>query len=304
MTSQRRTVAWAAAGGAAGALILMAAAMMIRPPRGFPLPALQTPATAPPATVPATGSPVQAPPAAATFTPIPTLDGPANLEFTAGSESTSTVDSAVATIAAGGLQYSGPLSHAQQVALFRASVGFERTTVAESIQESKAINGAGYGDPSNVCGPLAIAILRAAQLVPPQTVPHDFWPLDPRTPTDKEKLAQVFPTDGYDHLAVSTAINAVDWTATPLEPGDFVFIWHGSGGNFDHMLVVNRVDPQQRAYAVTNFGTTAGYIIAETMLYDPADPSAGIFHEWTKEKNAILGSTGFGGYEIWRLHGE
>ena len=218
--------------------------------------------------------------------------------------STPTPDAGIATIAAGGLEYFGPLSHAQQVALFRASLGYARTTVAESIAESKAINGAGYGDPSNVCGPLAIAILRAAQLVPAETVPHDFWLLDPRTPTDKEKLAQVFPADRYDHITVSTAINAVDWNATPLEPGDFVFIWHGSGGNFDHMLVVNRVDRQRRAYAVTNFGTAAGYIIAETMLYDPTDASAGIFHEWTKEKDAILGSTGFGGYEIWRLHGE
>jgi hypothetical protein len=114
----------------------------------------------------------------------------------------------------------------------------------------------------------------------------------------------VFPADLYNHLTIATPINTVDWDAAPLEPGDFVFIWHGTGGNFDHMLVVNRVDRQGRAYSVTNFGTSDGYIIAETMLYDPADPSAGIFHEWTKEKDAILGSTGFGGYEIWRLRGD
>ncbi len=103
---------------------------------------------------------------------------------------------------------------------------------------------------------------------------------------------------------VLTPLNKVDWEATPLETGDFVFIWHGSGGNFDHMLVVSRVDSQGRAYAVTNFGTSEGYIIAETMLYDPHDPTAGIFHTWTRERDAILGSTGFGGYEVWRLRGQ
>jgi hypothetical protein len=67
------------------------------------------------------------------------------------------------------------------------------------------------------------------------------------------------------------------------------------------MLVVNRVDKDLRAYAVTNYGTAEGYVIAEALLYDPADPNAGLFHTWTKERQAILGATGFGGYELWRL---
>jgi hypothetical protein len=41
-------------------------------------------------------------------------------------------------------------------------------------------------------------------------------------------------------------------------------------------------------------------MIAETMLYDPLDPTGGIFHAWTKDRDQILGSTGFGGFEIWR----
>jgi hypothetical protein len=67
------------------------------------------------------------------------------------------------------------------------------------------------------------------------------------------------------------------------------------------MLVVNRVDGLGRAYAVTNFGTTDGYIIDEVMLYDPTDPDAGMFRVWTEKQNALLGSTGFGGFEVWRL---
>jgi len=37
------------------------------------------------------------------------------------------------------------------------------------------------------------------------------------------------------------------------------------------------------------------------MLYDPADPHAGIFSTWTRQQFATLGSTGFAGFEVWRL---
>ena len=67
------------------------------------------------------------------------------------------------------------------------------------------------------------------------------------------------------------------------------------------MLVVNRVDSQGRAYSVTNYNTEEGFVINEVMLYDPNDPSAGIFAQWTKREKQLLGSTGFAGYEVWRL---
>jgi hypothetical protein len=66
------------------------------------------------------------------------------------------------------------------------------------------------------------------------------------------------------------------------------------------MLVVTRVDSNLNTYSVTNYGTPQGFVIAETMLYNPSDPKAGIFHTWTQERDAILGSTGFGGFELWR----
>jgi hypothetical protein len=71
-------------------------------------------------------------------------------------------------------------------------------------------------------------------------------------------------------------------------------------GNFDHMLVVNRVDANGRAYAVTNYHTAEGFIIAEALLYDPHTPGVGLFYEWTKKEFAASGSTGFGGFELWR----
>lgn len=214
---------------------------------------------------------------------------------------TLTPDPVIVAISAGRLIYTGPLSYAQQAHLYAASLKYIQSTVRGSILESKAINGVGYGDPSNICGPLAIAILRDAGLIAPLTNPHDFWLLDPTVAEDQRKLERVFPPLQFERIRVLTPINKVDWKRDPLVPGDFLFIWHGSGGNFDHMLVVNRVDRYGRAFAVTNFGTPDGFLIAETMLYDPNDSDQGSFHIWTQERDAILGSTGFGGFELWRL---
>lgn len=158
----------------------------------------------------------------------------------------------------------------------------------------------GYGDPTNICGPLAIAILRDAGLMNPDIVPHDFWLLNPLATTDHILLTRAFPTDRYEYSRTLVPLNKINWHEAPLLPGDFLFIWHGSGGNFDHMLVVNRIDANLRAYAVTNYGTPDGYIIGEALLYDPSDPAMGLFRQWTKERDAILGSTGFGGFELWR----
>lgn len=242
---------------------------------------------------------IPSPSATATFTPLPTSTTvilPSTTPFP-----TQTPDPILAAINTGKMIFTGPLTNDQQVRLYAASLTYVQTTVKDSIRESKAINGVGYGDPSNICGPLALAIMRDAGLVPSETDPHDFWLLDPNATDDARRLEQIFPPLQYERSRVLTPINKVDWSESPLEPGDFLFIWHGSGGNFDHMLVVSRVDKDHRAYAVTNFGTPEGYLIAETMLYDPKDPAQGIFHTWTKERDAILGSTGFGGYDLWRL---
>lgn len=67
------------------------------------------------------------------------------------------------------------------------------------------------------------------------------------------------------------------------------------------MLIVTRVDYQGRAYSVTNHDTEEGFIIDEVMLYDPRDPSVGIFAQWTRREKQVLGSTGFAGFEVWRL---
>ena len=233
----------------------------------------------------------------ATFTATPTLIPPTE---TLVPSATATPEPVQALINAGGLMFTGPLSSYQQIDLYKAAMYYARTTVEDSKRVGVEVNGAGYGDPSNICGPLAVAILRDAGLLPANTVPHDFWLLNPLAATDAARLTRTFPPTYYSYTRVLTPINKIDWRASPLMPGDFLFLWHGSGGNFDHMLVVSRVDNMGRAYAVTNYGTPDGFIINEAMLYDPDDGTVGLFHQWTQEQDAILGSTGFGGFELWR----
>lgn len=254
-----------------------------------------------PSSTPVPPSPTPTPSSTPTFTPIPTLIVPTLNTTVVASTPTETPDPILSTIEAGGLIFSGPLSNAQQIALYRASLNYVQPTVKDSLRAAKEINGVGYGDPSNICGPLAIAILRDAGLIATDTIPHDFWLLNPIIPEDRKILDRTFPPDRYLYTKSTIPLNKMDWRTSPLQPGDFLFIWHGSWGNFDHILVVNRVDSNLRTYAVTNYGTPDGYIIAETMLYDPNDAHAGIFHTWTQERDAILGSTGFGGFELWRL---
>ncbi len=256
--------------------------------------------TPPPPTKTATASSTPTTPPTATFTPTPTLLNALSGTLSGSASPSPTPDAVQSMINTGGLIFVGALSNPEQVALYRSSLGYIRTSTEDSRALSKEINGVGYGDPTNICGPLAIAILRDAGLMNPDIVPHDFWLLNPLATTDHALLARAFPADRYAYSKTLVPLNKINWRETPLLPGDFLFIWHGSGGNFDHMVVVNRIDASLRAYAVTNYGTPAGYIIGEALLYDPSDPDMGLFRQWTKERDAILGSTGFGGFELWR----
>lgn len=215
---------------------------------------------------------------------------------------TPTPDSLQKAVDSGQLFFFGPLTDDQQIGLYQSSLGYIAPTSKQSIFLAKELNGLEYGNPSNTCGPLAISILRDAGLVNPEINPHDFWLLNPNIASGRTLLNTVFPANRYDDFRFKTPLNKFDWTSFYLQPGDFMYIYHGTGGNFDHMLVVNRVDSQLRAYAVTNFDTPTGFVMNEVLLYDPAAPTAGIFSTWTQTPFAILGSTGFGGFEIWRLH--
>ncbi len=237
----------------------------------------------------------------ATFTPTPTL-----IYLTTSTTSATPLPTAILTLGeqkvkTGELYFAGPLTQAEQIRLYNTSITFMAPTTKESKQIGEQIAGVGYGSPTLICGPLSITILQTSGLLASDIVPFDFWLLNPFLAKDREILARAFPPAQYDHYETTTSLKKIDFAASPLLPGDFIYIKHGSGGTFDHMLVVNRVDQMGRAYSVTNYNSAQGFIISEVLLYDPLDLNAGMFKQWTKQRNALDGATGFGGFELWRL---
>ncbi len=279
-------------------MFLLAPRLSLRPPtpgsgtrRSLVTPVLVATPTPPPVTAPP--SPTSSP--TPTFTPTPTF-----LPGATRRPPPSPTPAQTATAAPIEPLITGPLTREEQERLYRASLRYRAPTVEESIPLAKEINGVGYGHPSNICGPLAIAILRDAGLLSPDVQPYDFWLLNPDVPTDRRILERAFPPERFRHFQTKAPLNRIDWHSFPLLPGDFLYIEAGNGGNFDHMLVVTRVDGKGRAYSVTNYATPEGFVIDEILLYDPEDPTAGIFHTWTERLYASLGATGFGGFELWR----
>jgi len=249
-------------------------------------------------------SPTQAAPTAMSIPATPSETPPPTITTTStlSPSPTATQTSMEKLIAAGQLVVVGPLDEQRQIiALYESAIKFIAPTTAESRSLGETLNGKGYGSPSLICGPLSMAILRDAGIVSSDVTLHQYWLLNPKIREDRKLLETAFPEDRFEHHVNKNPLSRIDWQSYPLLPGDFLYIEEGTGGNFDHMLVVDRVDAQSRAYAVTNYNTEAGFVIDEILLYDPAEPSLGIFRRWTAKVNALLGSTGFGGFELWRL---
>lgn len=234
-----------------------------------------------------------------TFTLTPTtLSSPTS---TSSPTFTPTPGTAELMIASGDIVITGPLTREQQIKLYEASLLFLAPTYSLSKEMSVQINKVRFSDPSTTCGPLSVAILQKAGILSEDLDPHSFFLVNPDLGKDRSVIKSAFSPEKYSDTRYKVRIDQVDWAANPLMPGDFVYIYSGTGGNFEHMLVVNRIDSQGRAYSVTNYNTDAGFIIDEVLLFDPANPQAGIFSQWTEKQFAKLGSTGFAGYEIWRL---
>ncbi len=54
-------------------------------------------------------------------------------------------------------------------------------------------------------------------------------------------------------------------------------------------------------YAITAETNNGSYLISEVMLYDPHNPGVGYFYDITnKDYSKTLGTTGFGGFQLWR----
>jgi hypothetical protein len=237
-----------------------------------------------------------------TYTPTPTLVNPFSPTPSLTPTITPTLTTTERKIQAGELFIIGPLTRLQQIDLYNASQKFIAPTTDEGTQLGEKINGVGYGSPTLICGPLSIAILQSSDLLSGENlIPFDFWLLNPYISKDRALINRVFPPGQYENYDVAIPLNEFKFAGFVFLPGDFLYIKHGSGGNFDHMLVVSRVDSDGRAYSVTNHNSEQGFVINEVLLYDLKDPTAGIFRKWTERRDAASGSTGFGGFELWRL---
>jgi hypothetical protein len=214
---------------------------------------------------------------------------------------TATLTESEMLIANGEIAITGPLSREQQIRLYESSLSFIAPTYKQSKEVAVQINQAQFSDPSTTCGPLSAAILQKAGILNENLIPHNFFLINPDVKKDRGILAQAFPSENYTDTRYKIRIDQNDWYSNPLMPGDFIYLYAGTGGNFEHMLIVNRVDSLGRAYSVTNYNTEQGFIIDEALLYDPSDPNTGLFSQWTEKQFAKLGSTGYAGYEVWRL---
>jgi hypothetical protein len=196
------------------------------------------------------------------------------------------------------------LTRAQKERLASVAQTYLASTQAEAQAVANRMNYVQYADPSNMCGPLAIAELRDAGLLSRYTDPHDFWLLRPDA--NAETIRKTFPFDRFEHFRFTQSIRDFDFKKFPLKAGDFLYLYSGDQGTFEHILTVTRVDEQGRAFTVTNLNTQPypnySYAIQELMLYDPNQPGVGQFYDWTDEsKNNWIGLTGFGGFDIWRF---
>jgi hypothetical protein len=195
---------------------------------------------------------------------------------------------------------SGVLTIEQMTRLDEAARKYLAETPSAAVRAARSLNVVDNGDPTNICGPLSIAILRDAGVIDPYTEYRQFWLLNPEQ--SRNLLDETFPAETFAHYVFKTPLDEMDWKSFPLKAGDFLYIYAGPGGNFEHMLAVNRVDTSGRVYSITNFATPEGFIIGEVMLYDPGQSGMGKFYDWTDRQHDELGSTGYGGFELWRLN--
>ena len=238
-----------------------------------------------------------------------TSSNPGNLNFpesglqtaTPGGLTTATA-STTPTLGEPGVDHS-ILTDAQKERLYRASLEYIADTEAEAIRVARDLRFVeNEGHPANFCGPLSIRILRDAGLVDRYTDLHNFWLLNPREDYAVENiLEKTFPREDYLWYQTNTPVHEFDFREFPLYTGDFIYLYAGPRGTFEHIMTVSRVDEQGRAFSITAETYNNSYLISELMLYDPQDPGTGYFYDITDSNySQLLGVTGLGGFQLWR----
>ena len=186
--------------------------------------------------------------------------------------------------------------------MYHASLKFLAATPDEAEKIARQIDflGGEIESASNACGPLSIAILKEAGMLHSRLSTHDSWLLCARENQvgcdGMNKLRRIyFPPQEFSYKLVSESIRSYDFSADPLKPGDWLYLYARDTG-FDHMLVVTRVDENGAVYSVTNLDRGDGFRILEELLYDPDQPETGLFYELTDWKRGILGMSGHTGF--------
>lgn len=195
--------------------------------------------------------------------------------------------------------YLGPLSLTQIESLANISLEYVANTNKEAVVVAKklGLDGAGM-----ICGPLSATMLSRVGVLEPEVDPYQFSYLNPRPDKELWKLKKMMPEDKFEYFEFDEPVGSFDFSSFPLYPGDFLYLYAGDYGSFEHMLTVTRVDEAGRAYSVTNLievvdgRWTGGYIISEVMLYDPTVPDTGQFAIYNSPDYAKIGRTG---YRFW-----
>lgn len=195
------------------------------------------------------------------------------------------------------------LTAEQRERLYEVSLNYLADTEEEAIEVAQSLNYIDqWAHPATFCGPLSIGILQQAGLVDRTVDLHDFWLLNPRDEfTVTHILEKAFPTEDYFWYQTTIPLNEFDFNEFPLFSGDFLYLYAGPAGTFEHMLTVSRVDEAGRVYAISAEIYSGEYEIHEMMLYDPQNPGTGFFYDLTNRENMwTTGLTGFGGFQLWR----
>jgi len=198
--------------------------------------------------------------------------------------------------------------------LSEAAKSYIAKTPQEATRVSEALRGKG-SSPSNICGPLSVAIMLDWRLQNDLSVnvgdspelsgisPKDMWLASPGGESTNPKLFEyAFPSDKYDAFRVTENIGRVDFNNLEdigkLKPGDFMYL---SGGSFTHFITISRQDKQGRLYATSNIHTSKinEFIIDEVMLWDP-NTKTGFFRDWASGVGAERARTGIDGFYLWR----
>jgi hypothetical protein len=195
---------------------------------------------------------------------------------------------------------------------------YKAGTNREAMEVSNSLLFRNDASPSNICGPLAMAILmqwklnedgsiskRTGTNADPYrvegTIPPEMWLGTPTNDPARYRIA--FPPQEYRRYHVQQSIGVLDFDNIPgagsLQPGDFLYL---DGGSFTHYIAVSKKDQQGRVYCVSNLHSnekSGEFVIDEVVLWDPAKKD-GYLRSWARGVGADNASTGTAGFYLWR----